>query len=359
MKIHIVGSGAIGGMAGVHMVMNGEDVTFVDQWQEHVDAMREHGLIIDGITGRHVVPVRAITPDELDEPIELAFIAVKSQHTEEALRSIMPHLAENATVVSLQNGFNAELIGEIIGADRVIGTVPDYTAALVAPGHLEFTVGGPLYLGELNGSVTNRVQEVRRLLSMVTATELTTNIVGRIWTKQCYMSQIVMTAMLDESVSEVMQSVRNRLLGVAVVREAIMVADKSGVTLESDKYFQPDLIRQRSLEARQEQSDVLQSLIDHFDRKEAEETTQSDYEFVKKGSGMWWDIVYRRRPSETRWLTGALIDRGSELGIPMPLNQAMAERIYEIERGDRSLGWANLDELAEIARAEGEPLTLE
>ncbi len=44
MKIHIVGTGAIGGMAGWHMAMYGEDVTFVDRWAEHVEAMREQGL---------------------------------------------------------------------------------------------------------------------------------------------------------------------------------------------------------------------------------------------------------------------------------------------------------------------------
>jgi 2-dehydropantoate 2-reductase len=74
---------------------------------------------------------------------------------------------------------------------------------------------------------------------------------------------------------------------------------------------------------------------------------------------MWWDIVYRKRPSETRWITGALVERAGLLGIPTPLNTAMAEMVYEIERGERTLGWHNLDELAELAEALGEPLTLE
>lgn len=66
------------------------------------------------------------------------------------------------------------------------------------------------------------------------------------------------------------------------------------------------------------------------------------YQYAKKGSGIWWDIVYRRRPSETRWLTGALV-----------------ERIYAIERGERPLGPHNLDELAAVAVAHGEPLAIE
>src|SRR6185312_946793 len=188
MRIHIIGSGAIGGMAGAYMVMNGEDVTFVDQWREHVDAMQQSGISIDGIRGPMHVDVRAVHADELDEPIDLAFVAVKSHHTDDAIRLIQPHLTESAKVVSLQNGFNADKIAAAIGRERVIGSVPDYTAALVDPGRLEFTVGGPVYIGELDGSDSQRLRRVEHLLSYLTTVKVTSNITGRIWTKQCYMS---------------------------------------------------------------------------------------------------------------------------------------------------------------------------
>ncbi len=359
MKIHIVGSGAIGGMAGVHMAMHGEDVTFVDQWREHVEAMQQHGVRITGIHGVQQVPVRAILPDQIDEPLDLVFIAVKSQHTEAAIRAIMPHLTPASTVVSLQNGMNEEKIAALIGAERVIGALPDYTAALVDPGHLEFTVEGPIYVGELDGSSTPRVLEVQRLLAFLTETKLTSNIIGRVWTKQCYMCQIVMTAMVDASVNEVLLSDRNRLMGVALVREAITVADAVGIRLESDAYFQPDLIRMRSPEARRKQVRVLEDLRDHFAGRDAARQMQAPDELVKKGSGMWWDIVYRHRPSETRWLTGALIERGEQIGVPMPLNTATVNIIYEIEAGKRALGWENIEELAAMIAADGEPLSVE
>lgn len=358
MTIHILGAGAIAGMAGAYMAMNGEDVTFVDQWREHVQAIREHGLIIDGIRGRHVAPVRALTPDELDEPMTMVFLGVKSQHTEDAIRSIMPHLTDQAVVVSLQNGFNAELIAGLIGQDRVIGTVPDYTAALVDPGQLEFTVEGPLYVGELNGAATERVRAVHRLLSLVTPATTTDNIIGRIWTKQCYMSQIVMTAMVDAPISQILVPDRNKLLGVALVREAIGVADAAGVALESDDYFKSDLLRQRSPAARQAQVDILHDLSVKFKRKASEQAEHPSYKLVKQGSGMWWDIVYRKRPSETRWITGGVLDRAASLGVPAPLNQAMVGMVYEIEAGNRPLGWENLDALAEVALRQGEPLSI-
>lgn len=355
MKIHIIGSGAIGGMAGAFMLLANRDVTFVDQWPEHIDAINDLGLTIDGIKGRSVLPARAIHIDDLNEEIDVAFVAVKSQHTEEAIRKLQPNLGPNSIVVSLQNGFNAFKIGELIGTENVLGTVPDYTAALVAPGFLEYTVEGPVYVGELTGDETERVREVQGLLSHVAPTNITSNIVGRIWTKQCYMSQIVMSALVDASFQEVMTSNRNRLLGVSLVRESVGLADRAQVTLEEDQYFRPVLLRERHEHARREQVAVIQSLMDHFDRK-AQEEESGKYEFVKKGSGMWWDIVYRRRPSETPWITGALVQEAEELGYKMPLNQAMIQMIYEIEEGRRSLGWQNIDELASLASDLGEPL---
>src|SRR3546814_19676021 len=46
-KIAIMGAGAVGAYCGAHMVREGEDVTFVDPWPEHVVTMRE-GLHITG-----------------------------------------------------------------------------------------------------------------------------------------------------------------------------------------------------------------------------------------------------------------------------------------------------------------------
>lgn len=355
-KIHIIGAGAIGGMAGAWMARHGEDVTFVDAWREHTDAMQANGLQIDGILGPHQLDVRALHPDELNEPIELAFVAVKSHHTDAAVRLIAPHLTHDATVVSLQNGFNAERIAEQIGFERVIGTVPDYTAALVAPGLLEYTVVGPVYIGEMDGSETPRLHETHRLLSLLTTTNITPNIVGRIWTKQCYMSWIVMSAMVDAPIVEVLRPLRNRMLGVAIVRETLPIAAQSGVTLEYDRYFQPDLLARRDDEARRQQAAVIQELIDHFDHRSAEPKARDSYQYVKQGSGMWWDIVYRKRPSETRWISGALVERAAPLGISTPLNSAMVDMVYAIERGERPLGWENLDELAALAAELGEPL---
>jgi 2-dehydropantoate 2-reductase len=84
--------------------------------------------------------------------------------------------------------------------------------------------------------------------------------------------------------------------------------------------------------------EYLDVLSRHQDRDE--------HQYVKTASGVWWDIVYRNRPSETRrGLTGAVVDKAHQYGVPVPLNERLVEMIYQIEGGERTLDWENLEEL--------------
>lgn len=74
---------------------------------------------------------------------------------------------------------------------------------------------------------------------------------------------------------------------------------------------------------------------------------------VKQGSGMWWDIVYRKRKSETRWLTGDVVEEAKRLGVAVPANERLVNMIYEIEDGKRTMGPHNLDELEEYMKKVG------
>jgi 2-dehydropantoate 2-reductase len=46
-RIAIVGAGANGASIGADLAFAGEDVTFIEQWPEHVEAMRSRGVTIN------------------------------------------------------------------------------------------------------------------------------------------------------------------------------------------------------------------------------------------------------------------------------------------------------------------------
>ncbi|HZE36042.1 MAG TPA: 2-dehydropantoate 2-reductase N-terminal domain-containing protein, partial [Candidatus Eisenbacteria bacterium] len=80
-RIGIIGVGAIGGIVGGMLTKAGHDVTLIDQWPDHAEAMRKVGLRLSGTCGEHLVPVRALNIHELQsvaEPFDAIFIAVKS-----------------------------------------------------------------------------------------------------------------------------------------------------------------------------------------------------------------------------------------------------------------------------------------
>jgi 2-dehydropantoate 2-reductase len=81
MNITIIGSGAIGGTLGAHMIRAGHDITLCDADADHVAAIRARGLIIEGPVNEFTVTAHAITPDELPDQVSRAIVAVKSLHT--------------------------------------------------------------------------------------------------------------------------------------------------------------------------------------------------------------------------------------------------------------------------------------
>ena len=61
MKIAIVGCGAMGSVYAALLADAGHEVWAIDSWKEHVDAMRTHGLHLEGASGDRTVKLHAST----------------------------------------------------------------------------------------------------------------------------------------------------------------------------------------------------------------------------------------------------------------------------------------------------------
>src|SRR5690349_14317257 len=148
-RIAFVGAGAVGGYVGGHLAQFGEDVTLIDPWPEHIEAIRGRGLELDGMTAEERFAVKSAKTMHLTEvqglskqrPIDIAFVSVKSYDTEWATMLIRPYLAPDGYVVSLQNCINEERIAAIVGWGRTVGMIAARLAVdLYEPGHIRRTV---------------------------------------------------------------------------------------------------------------------------------------------------------------------------------------------------------------------------
>ncbi len=357
MKFTIVGAGAIGGLAGAYMSKAGHEVVLVDRWVEHVDALNATGMKIDGVRGHMTIPVRATTPERLTGPLEAVLVATKSQHTLEAVRQILPLLNRDSFVVSFQNGFNEPDIQKLLqenglDAGQVLGSIPNYGGALVDPGHVEFVHEGAIQLGEMDGASTPRLAQLAHCLGSLTQVQLSTHIWGQIWAKEVYSAQVVFSALADARIHETLGVERWARVAGAIVREALEIAEANGIKVEAFDFFDPANYKPQS---RADTRRLLDN-INHAIWLLKKDQKPGAHEFKKKGSGIWWDIVYRQRPSEVRSSNGKLVDYGRAAGADVRLNEKLCNMIYEIEAGRRALGFHNFEELETYVAAIGRAL---
>jgi 2-dehydropantoate 2-reductase len=336
----IYGAGAIGGLIGAYAQRAGHDVLLVDKAADHVDHMNAHGLHVFGDHGEFTVPVTAALPSDLPSDLDLVLLAVKGQDTDAALDIIAPKLATTGAVVSLQNGLNEAVIARGVGAPRVVGAFVNFAADYKGPGQILEGAGGNVYLGEVDGRPSDRLERIAALVRPAKPVVVTDNILGYLWAKQAYASLAFATALVDAPIGDVLDSERNKRLCIALSREAIAVATALDHRLEPFSDFDPRLYDPQD---RAELQRTFASLQEYGDRSRAS---------AKNHTGIWHDLVVRRRKTEVEPILGEMVRQGQTLGVDVRLNATLVRMIHEIEDGRRQMGWHNFDELDVLARSQ-------
>ncbi len=136
-RIAILGSGAQGAGVGADMIRAGLDVTFIEQWPEHVEAMRRRGIEVRMPDETTLTPVRALHLCDvatLRERFDLVFLVTKAYDTRWACELISSVLAADGLVVGLQNGMSIDDIAAVVGPERTIGAVIEMASNMFDPG---------------------------------------------------------------------------------------------------------------------------------------------------------------------------------------------------------------------------------
>ena len=332
MQYTVFGAGAIGGTVGAHMVRGGESVLFVDRDADHVRAMRQHGLTIRGFAETFTVPVEATTPEALPDRLQTVLLATKAPATEAAVQSFADRLAPDGCVVSLQNGLNELTIARLIGEQRTIGAFVNFSADYLEPGLIHFGGPGAFYIGELDGSMTQRLLDLGQALSHWGNVQATDNIWGFLWGKQAYGAMLFATALTNSSMADAID--QNRQVMVDLAREVLRVAAALGIRPIGFDGFEPDAM------GSSDSAVVDASLGRLIAVRRRDEKTHS---------GVWRDLAVRKRRTEVDAHFCPIVDDARRLGLAVPLLERMIAMIHDIEDGRRSFAPANLEELAEAA----------
>ncbi|MCZ6875199.1 MAG: 2-dehydropantoate 2-reductase, partial [bacterium] len=122
MRVAIFGVGGVGGYFGGRLAQAGEEVFFIARGA-HLQAMQEHGLRIESLTGDFVVsPVQATHEPAKVGVVDVVLVAVKAWQVTEVAQSIRPLVGADTSVIPLQNGLEAATqLSAVLGAEHVIG----------------------------------------------------------------------------------------------------------------------------------------------------------------------------------------------------------------------------------------------
>jgi 2-dehydropantoate 2-reductase len=335
MKVTIVGAGAIGGSIGAFLARAGHDVTMADVDVAHVRAMQEKGLTLKG-KADFTQPVKACHPQDLQGSLGIVFLSVKAMHTEAAMATIAPLLAPDGYVLSLQNGLEEPKIARAVGAERTVGAFINFTADFLAPGEVMY--GGPaaFVIGELDGRVTPRIQELAEVLSILQPIKISDNVQGYLWGKLSLASPLFATACVDADVAEMLAIPKYRELFANCSAEVIAVAEASGIRCVDFDGYDPAVMR---MQEPRNWAGVHASWLKYKEYWDAS---------LKKRTGIWRDLAIRKRKTEVDYQMTPVIEAGSTLGMRLPLNLAVRQMIKDIEDGKRSMDWANLERLLEV-----------
>ncbi|MGA8900910.1 ketopantoate reductase family protein [Bradyrhizobium sp.] len=331
-RVLVWGAGAIGGTVAAYLRRAGLDVTVVDANAAHVQAIGERGVAITGPIETFAQPLPAFTPDKLVGGWDTFFLCVKAQNTEAAARQLMPHLAEDGVVVSLQNGFNELTIAETIGRERTMGAFINFGADLLEPGVVHFGGRGAVVVGELDGSNTPRLTRVHRALQKFDPAAITTdNIWGYLWGKMGYGALLFAGALTPASIVEVLDSRDARPALTALAREVMAVAAAEGITPMGFNGYDPAAFGPNGTGAK---IDASFDAMVAFNRRSA-----------KTHSGIWRDIVVHHRKTECDAQFAPILKLARRSGIAIPRVERLVLLMREVESGTRA---QMLDNLAQL-----------
>lgn len=321
-KIAFVGTGAQGASIGADFALAGFDVTFIEQWPAHVEAIREKGITVN-------LPARTINAKvpvfhfcqvaEIKEKFDLIFLIVKAYDTKWVTQMVSPILADDGFVVGLQNGMTHLDIASTVGAHRTIGAVIEIASNMFVPGvtnRQNDQEESWFALGAVDPAQQPRVEEVAKLLRCSGRVEVTNDIKSCKWMKLVVnAAELIPSAILNLPLAdaartpgflEVMRQAGYEAMQAALLdgAEVIPIIGLPPITTNH-----PERYVDR----------IFDEVLKTFSRPDTLTTSLQDW---RKG-----------RRAEIQEVNGYAIDVLRKSGIKAPVNERIVEMALDIELG--------------------------
>ena len=301
MKTVIIGAGAMGSLFGGLLTLSGEDVWLVDIRKENINAMKLKGLTIEEKGKTLNVPVNAVTDIASIGTADLVIYFVKTYQTERAASDSLVLQREDTIFLTLQNGLgNEEVLSRKVDQKKVILGVTGQGATLLEPGHIRHAGWGETQIGELDGKMTKRANQIAQMFQKAgLPTHVSSKIQDLIWQKLFANVGInALTALTGLKNGQLLDYPETVRLMEALISEAVEVAQQKGIRVEGNPI------------------------------KKVKHTAEATRE---NRSSMGQDFDHKRR-TEIDAINGAVVKVAQRLGMSTPYNQIITDLVKVIEK---------------------------
>ena len=291
MRIAVMGAGGVGGFYGGRLAQAGHDTTFITRG-EHLRAIRAGGLSLKGPAGDAVVAGARATDNPAEvAPVDVVLFCVKLYDTEDAARAIVPLLSTGGVCITLQNGVDGpQRIGAVVGADRVMGGLAFVSALIESPGVIRYNSKSPsIRFGEAGGGMSERAIRFRdACMAAGFGAEVVPDIRAALW---------------------------HKFVGLAVNASLTSLVRKpAGVC-----YHDPDLLA-LARSGFEEVAAVAKAMGIGLPDDIVEWQVKNHQNFPPDMYASMYHDVARGRRLELDSLSGLIVRKGRELGLPTPFH---------------------------------------
>ncbi len=308
----------MGGAFAAVLARAGHDVE-VTARGDHLAAIREDGIYLQGAWGDYVAKVQA--GETLTPGVELVIVATKAQDAVSAIRENISAM-RGIPVLVLQNGLDGVSAAQRAAPrSDVVGGLALLATSYLSPGTITMTTGGLTYIGGGTGATDLPARYIAKVFEGVLPVEIVANFVGAQWTKLVINQVNAMPAITGLSAQETIANPALRRIITASMREQVRIGLRSRIRFEKLQGLSQRTLRVFSISPWWI-GQALPSLIAR--RMGATPNPGSTLQSVRRGQA-----------TEIDYLNGAVVRAAEAIGASAPVNAALVALVHEVESSGR------------------------
>ena len=314
MKIAVIGAGAIGGLAAGYLKHKGSDVFLVGR-PDSVEAIGKKGLHISGTRGNLLIRID-IFP-ELNKPVDLAILAVKTQDIEKVALENRAHL-RRAAILTTQNGIQADkILAKYVPKKNIISSIVMFGSTLVEPHKLVHNFEGKWILGCPFAQNGDLLKEIAATLNNIFLTSISDNIMGMKWLKLFLNANNCLPAIIGKSMQETFRDLELCKVSMRIWQEGLEVVKKAGIELISLPDFPLENLMKLVNMPLEQSAKIFSGIMTNLSRE------------ALYGSIL--QSIKRNRPSEIDYINGEFAALARNNAAPASLNERLVQLVHRVE----------------------------